>query len=148
MTSCATSCVNCNVQSMQPAPCSSVKCNCLLEGCLRGCEPVRGCTCEGRQNPLRHTTQPVPFLICRLIGRETVDLASGWPSAFYYVWARLQQTIHMKTRLLPDRIPGRGHPTTDVDGLMVASCCICSAPATLFSEKSLGFKRETGTTVW
>ena len=85
-----TSCVNCNVQSMQPAPCSSVKCNCLREGCLRGCEPVRGCTCEGRQNPLRHTTQPVPFLICRLIGRETVDLASGWPSAFYYVWARLQ----------------------------------------------------------
>ena len=124
-----------------------MKCNCLLEGCLRGCEPVRGCTCEGRQNPLRHTTQPVPLLICRLIGRETVDLASGWPSAFYYVWARLQQTIHMKTRLLPDRIPGRAHPTADVDGLIVASCWICSAPATHFSEKSLGFKRETGTTL-
>ena len=49
-----------------------------------------------------HPTQPVPLLIRRLIGRKTVNLESGWPSAFYYIWA-LQQTIHIKTRLLLDR---------------------------------------------
>ena len=74
-----------------------------------------------------------------------VERQLTWPlvgrAPFCYVWARLQQTIHMRTRLLPDRIPGR-HPTTDVDGRIVTSCWICSAPATL------GFKRETGTTVW
>ena len=117
--------------------CSSVRCNCLREGCLRGCEPVRGCTCEGRQNPLRHTTQPVPFLICRLIGRETVDLASGWPSAFYYVWASSsRQYIWKQGCYRIGCIPGRAHPTTDVDGLIVTSCWICSAPAAL-SEKNL-----------